>query len=50
MKHIKAFLLGVWEFKHGVTTHFDYPLIEWYDCGRELAHIVTLRQFALCPG
>ena len=45
MNYLKAFALGAWEFKHGTTTHFDPPLIEWYDTGRELAHIITLRLF-----
>ncbi len=35
------------EFKLGMTTHFDYPLIEWYDAGRELAHVLTFRHFEL---
>lgn len=47
MKRIKIFLLGMWEFRHGTTTHFDYPEIEWYDAGRELAHILTFRHFEL---
>jgi hypothetical protein len=41
--HIKAFLLGLREFRRSFTTHFDYPLIETYDRGRDLAHKVTLR-------
>lgn len=42
---LKAFLLGVREFRQNVTTHFDYPLAMWYDAGRELCHILTLRKF-----
>jgi hypothetical protein len=45
MTKIKAFLLGIWEFRQDMTTHFDYPLIESYDAGRELAHILTFRYF-----
>ncbi len=45
MKKIKAFLLGVWEFKLSCTTHFDEPLINSYDWGREIAHRLTFRIF-----
>lgn len=45
MKKLKAFLLGVYEFRYNVTTHYDYPLIETYDRGREFAHKITLRYF-----
>lgn len=45
MKKVRAFLLGMREFRSGVTTHFDYPLIETYDAGRELAHRVTFRKW-----
>lgn len=45
MKRIRAFLLGVWEFRSGVTTHFDDDLIETYDWGREWAHRLTFRRF-----
>lgn len=44
-KRIKAFVLGVREFRSDFTTSYDYPLIEWYDFGRELAHRVTFRRF-----
>lgn len=46
MKTIKAFFLGVWEFRSSFTTHFyDYNLLEIYDSGRELAHKLTLRRY-----
>lgn len=45
MARIKAFLLGVREFRTDLTTHFDYPLIEAYDRGRELAHRITRRRY-----
>lgn len=45
MKRIKIFLLGMWEFRMSSTTHFDYPEIEIYDSGRELAHKLTFRFF-----
>lgn len=44
-RHPRAALLGVREFKDSVTTSFDdEDLLESYDAGRELAHIVTLRR------
>lgn len=46
MKTIRAFILGMLEFRTSFTTHFDDDaLLESYDAGRELAHIVTLRRF-----
>lgn len=45
MKNIKTFLLGMKEFRLCMTTHFEYPLSETYDRGRELAHVLTLRYF-----
>lgn len=33
------------EFRLQTTTHFDYPEINWYDWGREIAHRITLRFF-----
>jgi hypothetical protein len=41
----RAFLLGMFEFRRMFTTHFDEPLINDYDQGRELAHRLTLRIF-----
>jgi hypothetical protein len=43
MTTLKAFVLGVIEFRLSFTTHFDYPEIESYDWGREIAHRLTLR-------
>jgi hypothetical protein len=40
---LRAFLLGMWEFRSDMTTHFEYPLIDTYDWGREWAHRLTLR-------
>jgi hypothetical protein len=46
MKIIKAFLLGVWEFRSSYTTHFDdWELMNSYDSGREFAHRFTIRKF-----
>jgi hypothetical protein len=42
---IRAFWLGVWEFRRDATTHFDDPLIYAYDRGREWAHRLTLRRW-----
>lgn len=44
-KRIKAFLLGVLEFRSDMTTNPGSDLIEDYDAGRELAHRLTLRRF-----
>ena len=45
---LRAFLLGVREFRSDLTTHFDYPLIEDYDRGREWAHRLTFRRWDQC--
>lgn len=45
MKRLRAFLLGVLEFRQDITTHFGGDLIETYDRGRELAHKMTLRHW-----
>lgn len=46
LKHIKAFLAGVREFRRGVTTHLPtYSLQQAYDWGREWAHRLTFRRF-----
>lgn len=46
MQKIKAFLLGMAEFRLSFTTHFDDDaLLEAYDSGRELAHRLTFRHF-----
>ena len=38
-------LRGAAEFRSDLTTSYDWPAIESYDAGRELAHAVTLRRF-----
>jgi len=43
VQKVRAFLLGVREFRRDLTTHFGEDLIEVYDRGREFAHKVTLR-------
>lgn len=46
MRKIRAFIKGVLEFRSSVTTHYDdLSLMDWYDRGRELAHVLTLRRF-----
>ncbi len=45
MKNIKAFILGVIEFRNDVTTSVGDDLIEVYDRGRDLAHRLTFRKF-----
>lgn len=46
MSPLMAFLKGVREFRRSFTTHYDDDnLLEWYDRGRELAHVVTLRRY-----
>ena len=45
MNRIKAFIDGIQEFRSDWTTSYDYPLIEWYDAGREVAHRATFRRF-----
>lgn len=46
---LKAFMLGAWEFRLSMTTHFDdYDLLEAYDLGREWAHRLTFRRYERC--
>ncbi len=45
MDRIKAFLLGVKEYRSSWTTHFNPELIHAYDVGRELAHRFTRRKY-----
>lgn len=46
MGKIKAFILGVIEFKQTFTTYIaDYALMVAYDAGRELAHRLTFRRY-----
>lgn len=46
MRALRAFLLGVAEFRLSMTTHYDDDaLLECYDSGREWAHRLTLRHY-----
>lgn len=46
MAAIKAFLLGMAEFRLTYTTHIaDWHLQNCYDNGREFAHKITFRHF-----
>lgn len=46
MSAIKAFLLGMREFRSDFTTNLDAEgLQDQYDCGREWAHRLTFRRF-----
>ena len=43
---VRAFLLGIWEFRLSFTTAYDDLDLEMaYDKGREIAHKVTFRYF-----
>ena len=43
MDRIKAFLLGMREFRSDYTSNPGEDLIEDYDAGRDFAHKLTLR-------
>ena len=45
MNRIKAFILGMREFRLDYTTHFDGVELLSYDYGREYAHRITMRIF-----
>jgi hypothetical protein len=46
VRHPREGWLGAREFRLTVTSHFDdEDLLESYDSGRELAHLLTLRRF-----
>lgn len=45
IKRIRAYLLGMLEFRSDFTTSFDGDLIETYDAGRDMAHRLTLRRY-----
>lgn len=47
MEKLKAFILGMWEFREGVTTNPGEDLILAYDWGREIAHHLTFRYWDL---
>jgi hypothetical protein len=40
MKRLRALIRGMIEWRNDVTTHYPYPLIEWYDRGRTIANHV----------
>ena len=42
---LRAFILGMAEFRHAFTTRLDDALTNAYDYGREWAHRITLRRF-----
>ena len=42
----KAFFNGIYEFKSSFTTYYeDLALLKIYDMGRELAHVLTFRNY-----
>jgi hypothetical protein len=43
MKIVRAFMLGIAEFRSSFTTHTAHPTA--YDVGRELAHRATFRRW-----
>lgn len=45
MTRLRAFLMGMREFRRDLTTHYDEPLIQTYDWGREWAHRLTMRRW-----
>lgn len=43
---IKAFFMGVMEFRSSITKHYDdLNMRDAYDLGRETAHKLTFRMF-----
>lgn len=45
-KRLKAYLLGMREFRLDATTGFDnYDLLCAYDAGRDRAHALTFRRY-----
>ena len=45
MKTIKAFILGLYEFRSDYTSSPGDDFISAYDWGRETAHRLTFRRF-----
>ena len=46
MARLKAFILGVLEFRSDFTTSYDeWDLMNSYDAGREFAHRMTFRKW-----
>lgn len=48
IKRLKAFFIGIKEFRSGITTNPGADLIEDYDKGRDLAHRMTFRRWDQC--
>jgi len=45
MRQLRAFLMGMREFRSCYTLRYPYSQALAYDRGREFAHLLTLRQF-----
>lgn len=45
LTNLRAFLLGMFEFRSDFTTNPGEDLIETYDAGRDLAHRLTFRKW-----
>jgi hypothetical protein len=46
MKKIKAFVVGMWEFRASFTAYYtSYELTLAYNAGREFAHRLTLWRY-----
>ena len=45
LEQLKAFLLGMWEFRSDFTSHLEYWYMDAYDQGRDFAHKLTFRYF-----
>lgn len=44
-RRLRAFWLGMKEFRSAITTNFGPSLIRTYDRGREFMHVLTLRYY-----
>jgi hypothetical protein len=44
-RHMRAYALGMLEFRSDFTTHCGWPFAYTYDMGRDMAHRLTLRRF-----
>lgn len=45
LQSLRAFLLGMWEFRSDYTSNPGDDVIEIYDAGRNFAHRMTFRKF-----
>lgn len=46
MKHVKAYLLGLREFRRAITQGYSCDSLQnTYDLGRDRAHRLTLRRY-----